>query len=266
MKWWPMIVIGMIVLYGVMMVPAVGKAVMQYDRAAAITMNSYVGASPLLDNFVVAINTDVGDRTVFLFFAALFLIHSLWRPTRRDVAQRLAFWTWVTIMFAGAYLLQEAAEELFSRDSPGKVIPGWIDMGEIYDRDIKVRSGNSFPSGHATAYWFCAFMALPVYRRVGATLLAVSVVVPTLRVMTGAHWVSDIWLGSAPLSFIVAVLSYETRLCKIRDGFAWLYFWAISLFLDRAHAPLSRRFAASYQAFMNPDGVAVESKREDEAA
>jgi membrane-associated phospholipid phosphatase len=261
--WWPVLFIGMLAFYILLMIPALGNAFLRVDRAGAVFLNDLVGKSPLLDNFVVSVNTDDGDRTVFVFFAFFFIVHSIWRPSRDEVARRLAFWTWVAIMFACAYLIQEAAEDLFSRDSPGKVIRPWNNMRHMYDRDIKVSSSNSFPSGHATAYWFCAFMALPVYRRVGGVLLAVAIVVPTLRVMTGAHWPSDVWLGSAPLALFVAVLSYETRLRRIRDAFAAMYRRAIALFLDRTHAPLSRRWSAAWAAFMRPELIRRDEDKPD---
>ena len=86
---------------------------------------------------------------------------------------------------------------------------------KVYGFDVKVGNRDSFPSGHAAAYFFFGFMAFWHHRGMYYLLLSMAVVLPIGRVMTEAHWPSDIYLGSVPLALLLSALAHETRLYRV---------------------------------------------------
>jgi membrane-associated phospholipid phosphatase len=234
--------------------PPVIHQVLILDEHAARFCNSLLNHNPAFDRFVGALNTKRGDATVFLGLVLFCAIHSCFRANRAEVARRTAFWLWVAILFTVFYQFQKALEILFSRDSPSIALPGWIRHEYLYAHNVKVANSKCYPAGHAAAYFFLAFMALGRYRAVGFGLLALALVLPATRVVTGAHWPSDSILGSVPLMGVLAVLSYETRASRLHDLLRVFLDGAFRVIPDPAGRPLADRTRCAWREFTAPAG------------
>lgn len=251
-KKWPF-VLALILLSGLIVaLTPFGHALLQADVHVARWANSWVGVNPVFDNLLISTNTKGGDRVVFVCFAVFCLLHSFALPRREEITKRLAFWGWLAVVFIVCYLVQELAEDFFARHSPGKVLHGWRNLEQMYGRDVKVISKNSFPSGHATVYWICAFMTWPRFRRLSVVLFGLALVLPTTRVLVGAHWPSDIFLGSLPMSFLFTLIAYETRLQNVEK---YLYRFTDAgwdIVFAREAPTLCDRLQAARHSFWDP--------------
>lgn len=56
---------------------------------------------------------------------------------------------------------------------------------------------NSFPSGHSQTIWAIMIALLLIYPRYDAAYLALAILVSLSRMLTGAHYLSDVVMGSA---------------------------------------------------------------------
>lgn len=235
LKTWPWILGFLICLLGIAFVPATQNTLLAYDDQITRWFNGLLGHSRSFDVFVGGLNSKAGDLIVVLSFLSFFAVNSCYRWNRREVCSRLAFWCWVSVLFILLYQGQRVFEAAFDRDSPGKAIEGWFNLKQAYGIKVKYNNSHSYPSGHSMAYYFVAFMALRRSLRTGLILLTVALIVPTTRIMTGAHWASDIFLGAVPISCLFAALFYETRVRRLRELFEYILdgFWHIGLTRQR---------------------------------
>ncbi len=217
-KTWYWILLSLMCLFVVSQLHQVRSTIIRFDVASAQWLNHFLGYSPVFDLSLAVINSKTGDKLVVVLISLLLLNH-IWRtPDRRELYRRLAFWTWVVLLFAVVYNCQQSIEELVRRESPSKVLADWQNLKEMYGVTVKVSNRNSFPSGHAAAYFFFAFMALRQYPAMGYLFLTLALTLPATRIMTGAHWLTDIYLGSVPLALLGSAIAYETRVYRI-----WIY-------------------------------------------
>lgn len=250
---WPWIAALLAVLIALSSIPAIHAWVIHIDLRVAWASNSILGHNRVLDMCLGLLNSKFGDMGIVLFLLCFFGIHIKRGLTADERARRLAFWIWVSLVFVVFYLGQHMLETFFDRDGPGKALPDWKNLRKLYGWNYKMINSHSYPSGHATAYWVFAFMALRAYRRMGNALLAMAAVLPTTRLITGAHWLSDILLGSIPLAALISALGYETRIAR-------LYYYLLPMAQDvfpssgkTKRRSLGFRFKAAYRAFMLKD-------------
>ena len=235
--WW-LVATGVGIL--LVFVPALYADLRPFDEAIARYCNGLIGHNRQCDAVIVALNTKAGDITVFLFFLICVAIHCLSATGREERCRRMAFWAWALFMFPFCYLVQELLEQIFSRPSPGKLLNDWVNLRKMTNRNVKVASSDSFPSGHATFYWFFAFVMLRRYKVAGMLWLGLALLVPSTRLVTGAHWPSDIVLGSLPLCGLMAALLFETRLASLEQFFR---FWC-----DNIHVRCGGKIASEFDA------------------
>ncbi len=109
------------------------------------------------------------------------------------------------------FLVQQSMKSLFDRDrplafflnDPGRVhiLPDWP---QLFHR--------SFPSGHsAGAFSFFCFLSLllpPGYRKWGAILSCLAMLVGYSRVYLAAHFVGDVWFGSMAGTLTTLIVFY----------------------------------------------------------
>lgn len=212
---WPWILAAMVILVILGLAPTTQEVFLAWDIRLSYWLNGLLGTSESFDILVGGINAEAGDRMILILAGLFFAVHSFFSCKRDEVLHRLAFWIWALLLLVAVYQIQKFAEEAFSRDSPGKVLDGWIDLRKMYDVDPKVKNSRCFPSGHATAYLMVSWLVCWKWPRTGVALLIGSLVIMSTRVMTGAHWPSDIVLGSLPLTLLLAAVSSETRVSHL---------------------------------------------------
>ena len=214
---WILLVI--VVLTGACIYPPFFKWFTSLDEAIARWANSLVGLKNGMINMLLSlVNTKLGDIATVGGIAVLAIWHILKPTDNRERLSRFAFWGFTVLMFTVVYELTEPIEQAVGRDSPGRDLQQWFDLRTMSEMPVKVSKGDSFPSGHALAHYFFAFMLLRRYRFMGWFLMAVAVIFPTTRIITGAHWPTDI-LASILLSGFAASVIMDTRLGGI---YPWL--------------------------------------------
>lgn len=250
---WPIFLGLLVVVFLVFSLSATDRWIDYLDMVIARGANTALGLSRTFDMALAILNSKVGDAAVGMAFIVFVLMHVFAGHAREEKAKRLAFWGWVAITFIVFYQCQRLLENFFDRDSPGKVLSGWRSLKRMYGFNARVENTHSFPSGHATAQWLFALMALRAYRRVGTGLVVVALILPSTRILTGAHWPSDILLGSIPLAAFASAVAYETpfitiyyALCRVLSNFAFVYGTG-------KRRSLANRIRGAYREFMLPE-------------
>ena len=250
---WYWILAFLLALLVVALLPSSQKVLLDLDAYYARYFNNLMGKSKHFDLMVGRLNYQKGDVFVAIMFILFFLVHGFMGKNKTEIKNRLAFWGWAGVLFLILYQGQRIVEGVFNRDSPSKVFDDWINIKELYGIKAKVSNSHCYPSGHAMAYYFTAFLALRRYSRAGWTLLLIALTVPTTRIMTGAHWPSDIFLGSLPISLLIAAVCYETG---IRQTYGWSekvvdVVWALPPLLKMERFNL--RLRAAWATLVNQD-------------
>ena len=160
-------------------------------------------------------NTRPIDGISALLFASIFFTW-IWRGGWSSAPERIAegfFLFGVTVM-----VLHVSSNVIFTFDrlSPSLVLEPVFRLSEVVT-SVKVKdvSGNSFPGDHGTAVsLFTLFIwAFSGWKRgVAALVLAVLAVLP--RLMGGAHWITDLAVGSASIALVTAGLTLGTPFAK----------------------------------------------------
>lgn len=250
---WPWIAALVALLMALSAIPAIHGFVIGLDHRVAWAANSVLGHNRVLDMCLGLLNSKFGDMGIVLFLLWIFTMHIRRGSDGQERARRLAFWIWVSAVFLVFYLGQHMLETFFDRDGPGKAFADWKNLRKLYGWNYKMINSHSYPSGHATAYWVFAFMALRAYRGMGNILLAMAAVLPSTRLITGAHWLSDIVLGSIPLAALVSALAYETRIAKVYYRLLPIAGDLLPSASQGASRSLVHRLRAAYRAFMLKD-------------
>lgn len=260
-KLWPYVLAAILVITALNAVPSINGRLLRIDEIISRTGNSLVGKGVILDKLLIFLNTRGTDSVIIAVFGTFCLLQSLVAPSREEVVSRLAFWGWVAFVLVLCYLVQEGLEEGFERRSPGKALSGWLNLADMYHTHVKTGSVRSFPSGHATGLLLVGLMTLPRYWRIGLTLLALAAFGSTTRVIIGAHWSTDIVLGSLPLTALFAALAYETRLRRIENALAR----AIDPILAwRPLNSLTLQANSFLRAIWNDEKLEAQAKKEDQ--
>ncbi len=97
--------------------------------------------------------------------------------------------------------------------SPSLVLPDVIRLSEMFPAvELKDKSKISFPGDHASVtFLWCWLMwrwKLPLW--VKLTALALTILLISPRLISGAHWLSDVLVGGGSLAIIVAAWSFYT--------------------------------------------------------
>ena len=261
---WVLLVI--VVLTGACIYPPFFKWFTSLDVALARWANSLVGLKNGMINMLISlVNTKLGDIATVGAIAFLAIWHILKPSDNRERISRFAFWGFAGLMFGILYELTEPIEKAVGRDSPGRELVGWFDLRNMSEMSVKVSKGNSFPSGHALAHYFFAFMILRRYRFMGWFLMAVAVIFPTTRIITGAHWPTDI-LASLLIAAFAASLIMDTRIVGF---YPWLerrikevYYLSTGL-RNRGLLP---RLRAAWAEFVAPETLVQKTDQKSEDA
>jgi len=206
-------VLGAVLLLALLnMIPAVHSAIINVDTQIAINMNSIIGISPIFDQTLGWLSTRVGDAFVLFCICLLFLIHSLRGANLNEYIRRLSFWIWVGALCLITYSISCASEYFVKRDTPLLALPQIRNLQTIYGIALHSCSTSSFPSGHGLAYIFFAMVAWRRYFRMSLVLWGLALVMLSVRLIVGLHWLSDIIFGSLFISILLVSLINDTRL------------------------------------------------------
>lgn len=174
------------------------------DKAIFYAFNDrMVTSKPLL--WLVAItNFRAFDGVSLLAMGALYL--SFWlKETPQGRRRMLAIG--ITMLITAVGLNQLGHLIPVSHPSPTKYFPGVHHVAELTGIPAKDASADSFPGDHGMMLMiFACFMLRYFTRRAFAIALAIVLVFALPRVMIGAHWFTDIAVGS--LSIVLVGMSW----------------------------------------------------------
>lgn len=174
------------------------------DRAIFFYVNQRLTSSPLLLQFVAVTNNRVFDGGALLAMSLLYLPFYL----KADGAERRRLTIIGLVMLLSAAALNQLGHLIPVRHvSPTLYFPHVNRVGELTGFPTKDASKDSFPGDHGMMLMiFAAFMLRYFTRGAFALALLIVAVFATPRVMIGAHWFSDITVGS--LSVVLVGLSW----------------------------------------------------------
>lgn len=165
-------------------------------------LNGMLENFPILNLFWAVMNNKNMDWVTDVIFVSLFLWHIFSTEDKKERLRRffqMCFTAGVlfsVIFFVNRGLLHKMI--VIYRDSPSVVFPEAIKLSKLVPSvSFKELSTKSFPADHATTailftFLFCYFSEGT--KRITASIYAILLVLP--RLITGAHWCSDVLVGS----------------------------------------------------------------------
>lgn len=190
------------------------------DQNLFLLINKWIATNPLLQNIVAICNYKRFDWVHDLVFLTFFIIYV------KNAPREKRFYRIAQILFAillAAFVILYINKTLLSttfrinRDSPSLFFPSCTRLSEkVTWLFVKDYSRCSFPADHGTtACLFIGVIHILMGARAGlfATLYALFFVAP--RLIVGAHWATDILVGSASIAILALAIGYCTPLAEL---------------------------------------------------
>ncbi len=181
------------------------------DVAFFRAINSTLQDRPLWQLFWACANHKLADWVEDLCFLAFFIVHvrSAAKQLRgRKIAELLFCVLLIAaiLYFVNRLLFRETLS--IPRASPTLALEGSVRLSEeIPWMSIKDDSSKSFPGDHATtALLFAATFSYLASWRLGALAILYAIFLCLPRLITGAHWLSDVVVGGG--SIVLVTLSW----------------------------------------------------------
>ena len=175
------------------------------DIQLAYFFNDWIRFNPLVQNGIAFLNSKTGDWLYDIIIAS-FIIPYIFFGDKTKRTKRFLTTLLLIAFTVGCYSYWNhhlcRVYLHIKCPSPSKVLPDLFQLSSVVHWiRIKQFASSSFPSGHGSTV--CMFVIMIFHlmgRRVGllATLISIPFTLP--RMIVGAHWASDILLGSLPLA------------------------------------------------------------------
>jgi len=161
--------------------------------------------------FWAAANNRAADALAALLFLGIFL-HYMLSGEKSELGTRLAQGVFTAACTILALDLFSEYVFNFDRPSPTLVLPDALRLSELVPwLPTKDSSGASFPGDHGAALvLFTSFIWFFAGRRHGMVALGVSLFFVWPRLVGGAHWLSDLLVGSSFVSLVTLSLLLAT--------------------------------------------------------
>lgn len=175
------------------------------DDGVFFTFQDMIASSDAFCYFVAFTNLRPFDAVAFLCMLAIFLYHF-----RKADAQGRRWMFAMGLCMMVAVVLAKQCDMLmhFERPSPTKFfieqgIPA-LKVSELTGWPSKDFSGMSFPGDHGMMLLiFAMFMLRYFGKKTAAAAIAVALVFSFPRMMSGAHWMTDIVVGAGSIACVV---------------------------------------------------------------
>lgn len=154
---------------------------------------------------VAATNARFFDVVSLLILLAIFL----WAISRDPVReQRMLRWggTGITMLLAAVFMAQGVRMVIdYSHPSPTRVYEDVNLVTEMVGFSTKDSAGSSFPGDRGVnLFLFTAFMWRFAGLKVMLVSLVAAVILSAPRILSGAHWFSDVYFGALAINLIIA--------------------------------------------------------------
>lgn len=216
MKWKPLLIsFGIIAfLWTTFLSPWTEPLWVSLDVAIFKALNSTLDGNKFLQYFWAAVNhknMDLVEDAVFLAFFIWGIVSTPKEERRKKIAQFV-----FVILLAGSviYFVNRTFlryNTFLPRNSPSLTVSPCVRITHHIDwKDLKDETIASFPGDHATTLLLFGLLFSAFVPRRLATLAWIYVAFRTLpRLIVGAHWFSDIAVGSLSIAlFFVAIFLY----------------------------------------------------------
>jgi Kdo2-lipid A phosphotransferase len=175
------------------------------DRATFTYLNQSLENRPYWQVFWALANHSTADWIEDIFILIFFIVYIVRltpKNRRRGIANLLFCTVYIAmiILFVNRYFFREYC--VIYRDSPTYVLDSSVRLSEYVPwLNLKDRSSKSFPGDHATtAILFAASYAYFAGRKLGIPACCYAIFLCLPRMIAGAHWLSDILIGSGCLT------------------------------------------------------------------
>ncbi|MGY3945183.1 phosphatase PAP2 family protein [Aeromonas tecta] len=182
----------------------------RWDLVIFQLVNGWLAESPCWANLVAITNNRLFDLATLACMGAILAICFFGadeQDRRRLVAMGL-------VMLLGALVINQFGHLLpVSRPSPTLMVEGALRLTELSSIPTKDSAGDSFPGDHALFLMIFAGFALrylPRWAAVSAVLMVPLFSAP--RILAGAHWLTDVYVGALCLALLCLPLLLLTPL------------------------------------------------------
>jgi membrane-associated phospholipid phosphatase len=189
------------------------------DRWVFTTLNTSIIGHPIQQAFWAVSNIKITDAVGALFLLGCFLLYvfeATGDERRRRVAQLLytLIWFEISILMCKQVYTPICEQSSFVRHSPTVILPASLHLSEIAPwAKIKDSSYFCFPADHASiVFQWCAFLWFFAGWRRGLFTTVYSFIFLLPRLISGAHWFSDLAVGSAVVTIIALAWALYTPL------------------------------------------------------
>ena len=174
------------------------------DKSVFYWFNDRLATNKALLWFVAITNFRAFDGAALLAMGMLYL--TLWRQASQQGRRRLLA-TGITMLITAVMLNQLGRLLPVSHPSPTRFFPHVNHVAQLTGIPTKDASADSFPGDHGMMLLiFACFMLRYASYRAFAWAVLIVLVFATPRVMIGAHWLTDIVVGS--LSVVLVGMSW----------------------------------------------------------
>jgi len=139
-------------------------------------------------------------------------------PVERRVAQFIAFCVLLLVAKGVEYLVSDIVR--YERQSPTLVFADAVRLSEIVTWiPVKDRGSTVFPGDHAfVLFATVGFLAIHAGRAIGLICACALLPFAVPRLVSGAHWLSDVAVGGLSMAIVLLCLSYATPLGHLLAG------------------------------------------------
>lgn len=157
----------------------------------------------LYNDLLALLNTRFFDAAAFGIMALLFLL--AWHHEQRPQAWRRWLGIGLSMLVTAALLALFTHDGIsYGHPSPTRYYDWAWHLTDIVSIPTKDSSANSFPGDHGLMLMvFAAFMWRFADKRIALWATAFVILLSAPRIMIGAHWFSDVYMGSLSIALII---------------------------------------------------------------
>lgn len=167
------------------------------DASIFYFFNQLLVASPSFADFVAIVNHRAFDLIAFVSMGSLLLYFYVQQDAK---FRRRLFFMGVTMLLCAIVINQLGRMIPVVRPSPTLLFTPIQRIMDLTDIGTKDASGDSFPGDHGTMLLiFSGFILRYFTRKAFVLALALMILFSLPRIMIGAHWFTDVYVGSVAL-------------------------------------------------------------------
>jgi len=172
----------------------------QWDLATFHLVNGWLGQSARWADLVAITNHRLFDLAALACMGGI-LARSFFSADEQGRRRLVAMGF---VMLLGALVINQLGHLLpVSRPSPTLMVDGALRLTEISAIPTKDSAGDSFPGDHALFLMIFAGFALRYLPRLAAVTAVLMVpLFSAPRILAGAHWMTDVYVGALSLSLV----------------------------------------------------------------